>query len=108
MYHGGDWEEMSGRIYDGHVVRRLVPYLRPYKKRVILGVAAMITGAFASYTQPLLIGLMIRDYVGDGDLHGIDIMAFLLVGLALLSWGSQYVQQISTAYMGQRVVYRLR
>ncbi len=106
--HGDDWEDQRGRLYDGAVVRRILPYLKPYRRRMTVGVVAMVFGAFASYTQPLLIGLMIRDYVGQGDLHGINVVAGLLLGLAFLSWGAQYVQQASTAWVGQHVLYRLR
>ncbi len=107
-FYGDDWEERSGRIYDGQVVRRMLPYLRPHRRRLLLGLAAMVAGAFASYTQPLLIGLIIRDYVADADLRGIDVLAGVLVGLAALNFSAQYLQQITAGRAGQHVVYRLR
>ncbi|MBI1885419.1 MAG: ABC transporter ATP-binding protein [Chloroflexi bacterium] len=104
---GWDDEEL-GRVYDHSVVRRLLPYLKPYKRHVVVTLASMLLFAGASYTQPFLVGLAIERFIGSGNLMGVTLIGVALLGLALVGWASQYVQQASTAYMGHNVLLSLR
>ncbi|TMB97301.1 MAG: ABC transporter ATP-binding protein [Chloroflexi bacterium] len=104
---GWDDEEL-GRVYDHAVVRRLFPYLKPYKRQVIYSMAAMIIVAAVPNLQALLIGIAIDDYVPSGDLQAISAIGVFMIGLALVSWGSQYVQQVCTAYIGHNILLTLR
>jgi ATP-binding cassette, subfamily B, multidrug efflux pump len=104
---GWDDEEL-GRIYDHSVMRRLFPYLRPYKLQVALAIIGMLTYAAASNAIFFLIALAIDDYIPQGDLSGVGYIGAALVGLALVSWLGQYVQQVATAYMGHNILLTLR
>jgi ATP-binding cassette subfamily B protein len=104
---GWDDDEL-GQLYDHSVVARLLPYLKPYRWRVALALAGMLTFAAANMTQPFLIGLAIDKFVRTGDLAGLNWIGGALVGLALLAWAGQSVQQISTAYVGHNVLLTLR
>src|SRR3989442_9120663 len=53
---GWDDDEL-GRVYDHSVMRRLFPYLRPYKRQAVLATAGMLIAAVASNAPPFLIGL---------------------------------------------------
>src|SRR5207249_5513318 len=50
---GWDDDEL-GRVYDHSVMRRLFPYLRPYKRQAVLATAGMLIAAVASNAQPFL------------------------------------------------------
>ncbi len=104
---GWDDEEL-GRVYDRSVMRRLFPYLRPYKRQATLAIAGMLVFAAASSTQPFLIGLAIDKYIPSGDLAGVGYIGVALIGLSLLSWFGQYVQQVTTAFMGHNILLTLR
>jgi ATP-binding cassette subfamily B protein len=104
---GWDDEEL-GRVYDHSVMRRLFPYLRPYKRQVFFAILGMLVFAAASSTQPFLIGLAIDEFIPSGDLTGVAYIGAALMGLALLSWLGQYVQQVTTAYMGHNILLTLR
>src|SRR5512143_1956356 len=80
---GWDDEEL-GRLYDHSVMTRLVPYLKPYKRQVAIGIGAMLASAVASRVQPFLIGLAIDRYIRSGDMGGLTRIGIMLVGLALL------------------------
>jgi ABC-type multidrug transport system fused ATPase/permease subunit len=103
----GDEEEL-GRLYDHRVVTRLIRYLGPYRKHMILAVAAMLIFAVTSYVQPLLIGIAVSHFIAEGDLRGLNFLGLAFVALVLVSWGAQYVQLATTGYAGQRVLYTLR
>ena len=104
---GWDDEEL-GLVYDHSVVRRLVPYLKPYKRQTILAVLGMVVFAVASNTQPFLIGKAIDKFIPSGDLQGVGVIGAALLGLAFLGWIGQYIQQVTTAYMGHNVLLTLR
>ena len=104
---GWDDDEL-GKLYDHSVVARLLPYLKPYRWRVALAVAGMLVFAAASMTQPFLIGLAIDKFVRTGDLAGLNWIGGALVGLAVLGWVGQSVQQMSTAYIGHNILLALR
>ena len=106
---GGDWEDDEiGSVYDHSVVRRLIPYLRPYWKRVLVALVGVTAFAAVSYTQPFLIGLAIDRFITTGDLGGVGIIGGALVGMALVGWVAQFIQQSATAFVGHNVLYTLR
>ncbi len=105
---GWDDEEL-GSAYDHRVVRRLIPYVKPYKRQVALAFLGMLLFAGAGASQPFLIGLAIDSYIfKDGDLQGVALIGAALVGLAIMGWIGQFIQQITTAYMGHSVLRKLR
>ncbi|MEE8347120.1 MAG: ABC transporter ATP-binding protein [Dehalococcoidia bacterium] len=104
---GWDDEEL-GRLYDHSVMRRLLPYLKPHRRRVGVAVVGMLVFAAASNTQPFLIGLAIDKFIGTGDIGGLNFIGGALIGLALLGWAGQSLQQMSTAFIGHNVLLTLR
>ena len=104
---GWDDEEL-GKVYDHGVVRRLLPYLRPYRGRAFTAIFAMIVFAAVSRTQPFLIGLAIDKYIANEDLRGVALIGLAMLGLAIAGWLAQWVQQVMTAFMGHRILLRLR
>jgi ATP-binding cassette subfamily B protein len=104
---GWDDDEL-GKLYDKEVMRRLFPYLKPYRRQVVQAVVAMLVFALASGLQPYLISLVIDDYIPQGDMQAVTAMGLALIVLALVSWAAQYVQQVSTSFMGHRILRTLR
>ncbi len=104
---GWDDDEL-GKVYDHSVMRRLIPYLGPYKRQAVTALVAMLVFAVASNVQPFLIGRAIDHYIPDGNLRGVAMIGGALLALAAVSWAAQYVQQVSTAYIGHNVLLTLR
>ncbi|MCK9517612.1 MAG: ABC transporter ATP-binding protein/permease [Dehalococcoidia bacterium] len=103
---GWDDEEL-GKVYDAEVVRRLIPYLAEYKGGAFLAFACMVTFAVTSFAQPLLAGLAVKAGV-EQDGKRVIVLLVAMVVLALVSWGAQYLQQITTAWIGNRLLLKLR
>jgi ATP-binding cassette subfamily B protein len=103
------WEdEELGKVYDHAVMARFLPYLAPYKGRVVVALVGMLVFAIVSYTQPFLIGQAIDKFIYKKDLFGLSMVGVALLGLAVMSWAAQYMQQASMAWLGHRVLYTLR
>lgn len=100
-------DEYLGKAYDAQVVRRIMPYLKPYRKQAIIALACMIVSAVSSFIQPLLIGLTIKAGV-QGDTRQIWWMLGFMLCAAGLTWLSTYIQLLTTAWMGNRLLLQLR
>jgi ATP-binding cassette subfamily B multidrug efflux pump len=100
-------DEYLGKAYDAQVVRRIMPYLKPYKKQAIIALICMIVSAVSSFIQPLLIGLTIKAGV-EGDTRQIWWMLGFMLIAAGLTWLSTYIQLLTTAWMGNRLLLQLR
>ncbi len=103
---GWDDEEF-GAVYSHRVVRRIIPYLRPFKRRVTLALIGMVAYIATREFQPLIIAIMI-DAATDGDLGGVNRSGVIFVLLALGAWAAYYVQLLNTGWIGHRVLYTLR
>ena len=109
MGRGSDgWDdEYLGKAYDSQVVRRILPYLKPYKKQAALALACMIISAVASFIQPLLIALTVKAGV-EGNETQIWWLLGSMIGAAAITWISAYIQLLTTAWMGNRLLLQLR
>ena len=107
---GGDgWDDDElGRIYDPHLVRRLVPYLTPYRRRMWVALIATIVTAAASYAQPWLMGLAVGGAIANGNLDELTRVGVALCVLAVISWVALWTQRSLTGYVGHRILLQLR
>lgn len=100
-------DDYLGKVYDAQVVRRVWPYLAEFKLQAALAFSMMIIFAASSFAAPLLIGFAVE----AGIHHNGERVAWLcggLVGLAIIQFISSYIQQITTAWIGTRILLRLR
>src|SRR3989442_4241289 len=104
---GWDDDEL-GRVYDHSVMRRLFPYLRPYKRQAAFATAGMLVAAVATNSQPLLIGLATRRFIQRANLDGLTTVAIALLALAVIGGVAQYIQTSTTAFIGHNMLLTLR
>ena len=101
-------EEVLGKAYDARLMRRLLTYLRSYRRQVALALAAIIGHALLELAPPYLTKLVIDRYIPAGDLSGLGLVAvFYLVTLAA-SFALEYVQTWTMQMTGQRIMFDLR
>ena len=100
-------DEYLGKVYDAEVARRIIPYLAEYKLQAAIAISMMILSAASSMAQPFLIGLAVTAGI-KGNKEAILVLCGASVGLAFLQFISMYLQQTTTAWMGTRILLRLR
>jgi ATP-binding cassette subfamily B protein len=101
-------EEVLGKAYDARLMRRLLHYLRPYWRQVLVAFAAIVVGSAASLAQPYLIKVAIDRYIAAGRLDGLDRLAGLYFVILLASFAAEYVQTWTLQLTGQRIMFDLR
>ena len=115
-FHGGSSsrsdaptdEEIFGRVYNPPVIRRIIPYIAPYKALMLLAIVSTLTYVGTQTVIPWLIKIGIDDYVAEGDFSGLTWIFGIFVGVAVLNWVSNYVGQLTMAKVGLGVLYSLR
>jgi ATP-binding cassette subfamily B protein len=103
-------EEMFGKAFNGHVVRRFGGFLKPYK--LLLGVAILAVLGFTA-TQ-LAIPLVIRYAVdnalelGNTDRGLLETSVIVLAGVVIFNFISNFMQEIIVGRTAERVLFDLR
>jgi ATP-binding cassette subfamily B protein len=101
-------DEVLGKAYDARLMRRLLQYLRPYWRQVLVAFAAIVVGSAASLAQPYLIKLAIDRFIAARRLEGLDRLAGVYFVVLLASFASEYVQTWTLQLTGQRIMFDLR
>jgi ATP-binding cassette subfamily B protein len=101
-------EEILGKAYDAVLMRRLLRYLRPYKKLVALALAAIISGSVLQLAQPFLVKIAIDRHIASGTTAGLDRIALVFLAILLGSFALEFVQTWTLQMTGQRIMYDLR
>ncbi len=100
-------DEEYGSVYSHKVMRRLIPYLRPFRGRTALAVIGMVCFAAATPFQAVLIGDLI-DAARLAKMGDINRLGLEFLGLALFGWAAYYVQLTNTGWVGHRILFTLR
>lgn len=101
-------EEILGKAYDARLMRRLLTYLRPYKRSVALALAAIISASVLQLAQPYLMKLAIDRYIATGDLDGLNRIAAAFVAILIAAFALDYLQTWTLQMTGQRIMFDLR
>ncbi len=101
-------EEALGKAYDAQLMRRLLRYLRPYRWKVVLGVAILLVVAGLELLGPYLTKVALDRAIPDGDLPLLGVLAGIYLAALVLTFGLGYVQQVLTTWLGQRIMFDLR
>src|SRR3954463_1274181 len=101
-------DEVLGKAYDARLMRRLLEYLRPYWRQVLLAFVTIIVSAAASLIQPYLIKVAIDRYITQRQLAGLDTLAVLYLTVLVASFAAEYFQTWTLQMTGQRIMYDLR
>jgi ATP-binding cassette subfamily B multidrug efflux pump len=101
-------EDVLGKAYDAVLMRRLLTYLRPYRRQVGIAFAAIVVGAGASLAQPYLIKVAIDAHIATRRLQGLSGLAALYVAILVAAFAADYVQTWTLQLTGQRIMFDLR
>src|SRR5436190_1744879 len=101
-------EEVLGKAYDARLMRRLLGYLRPYKIHVAAALLALVGDAAMQVVQPYVVKLAIDRYIANGDLPGLNRIAFVYLAVLFGGFAFEYAQVYLMQMMGQRIMFDMR
>ncbi|MDE3137040.1 MAG: ABC transporter ATP-binding protein [Acidobacteriota bacterium] len=110
-------EEKLGKIYDSRLAARLIQYLGPYRKRVIVALVLSLAVAVLEAAGPYLFHIGIDSAIDPVVHHklalsaGIHLLGWVVIAYLaalLLSFSTLYGQVLIMQTVGQRAMYDLR
>lgn len=100
--------ETKGRAFDLALFRRVMAFVKPYRKTFWMCFWLTIFLSFLGVVRPVLMGDMIDKHAATGDAHGLYVLFAVVVGLLLLETFVQFYQAYWTSWLGQTVTFDLR
>ena len=101
-------DEVRGKAYDARLMRRLLGFMRPHRVAIGWTVVAIIGLSVLQLAPPYLTKVAIDAHITTGELDGLDTLAFLFLGVLVLSYVLEYVQTYTLQVTGQRIIFDLR
>ncbi len=101
-------DEILGKAYDARLMRRLLAYLRPYWRQVLIAFLAIIAGAAGQLAQPYIIKIAIDQHIATGRLEGLDTLALVFLAIVVAGFAFEYLQTWTLQMTGQRIMFDLR
>lgn len=101
-------EEVLGKAYDARLMKRLLRYLRPYSRYVVLGIASSIVVSGLEAIRPLFAKYAVDVNIAYGDKHGLLMTALAFLGMLTVRGVIQYGNAYLTQWLGQRTIFDLR
>jgi len=102
-------EEVFGKAYDPKTVRRIWAFVRPYRSKIYLSVAAVLVFTATQLAIPLIIGFAIdRGMVQGGDASNLlwAIAAFAVV--VVINYAASWVQESQVGQVAENVLFDMR
>ncbi len=98
----------SGKVFDGQTLRRLFPYIHPYRGSFFFLVGLTIFLGFLSPIRPILIQYAIDGFVDKGDYQGLLRLVIVMIGLLVVQAIGTYYQTYLSSWLGQTIIMDIR
>lgn len=104
----GKEDEEAGRVFDAHIVQRLLVFLVPHWRTMAIAFVLMLISSSLGLAVPYLIKVAIDQHITQGNLDGLQNIALLtalsFVGLYI----STSIQQYLLSRTGQNILAEMR
>lgn len=101
-------DDVLGKAYDPHVMRRLWSYLAPHRRRIGLAFFFMAVGSGANVAGPVFIQRAVDQGLALGQFDRLALYTLLFFGAAFAEWAAVRLRVHLMAVTGTRVVCDLR
>ena len=101
-------EEILGKAYDSKLMKRLLSYVKPYRKYIFIAIIMNIVVAALGPVRPYLTKIAVDDYIANSDYNGLLIISLILLATLLFQSVVQYFLTYFMQYLGQKIIYDLR
>ena len=104
----GNDEEDLGRAFDPHVVRRLLAFVIPHWKGMVLAAVMTILSSGLGLAVPYLIKIAIDQHITNHDVAGLNQIALVILGAFVGIYITSGIQQYVLSLTGQQVLGEMR
>ncbi len=110
FHHPGEpEEEYQRKVPDRVLISRLLKYILTYRKPLALVLVSVLVTSVVGAVGPYILGReVIAKYIQQGDIHGLQLMALVLLGILLASWVFEALQSYEIGWIGQNMLFKMR
>ena len=108
-------DELAAKSYDRTVMKRILGYLKRYKGLVALSLGLLLLESIFQIAPPYLVKIAIDRYIAPGSpletsarYAGLATIIGVFLGILFVSFLASYIQDLTMATVGQRVMYDMR
>ncbi len=109
-------DEILGKAYDSRLMRRILAYLRPYKRNVFIALGLIFATGTVELAGPFLTKLAIDTAIAPGThdhplpprMENLPPLIFAFLGALIVAFVFRYAQNIMMQIIGQSVMYDIR
>ncbi len=101
-------DDVVGKAYDARLMRRLLGYLRPHWRSVLLGLVVIVATSLLQLVQPWLTKVAIDDHIARGDMAGVGHVARLFLAVLAAVFVLEFAQTWISQTIGQRIMFEMR
>jgi len=101
-------DEILGKAYDSKLMKRLLGFIKPYKKYVFIAIIMNVVVSALGPLRPFLIKIAIDDYIVNSNYRGLVYISAILFAALIFQAIVQYFLTYYTQLMGQNIIYDLR
>jgi ATP-binding cassette, subfamily B, multidrug efflux pump len=101
-------EEIVGKALDKKLVKRMFTYLKPYKWRVIFGIALLLAWNAMYVVIPYLAKIAVDNYIQNYDFYGLTWISLAILGMVLVRSVVTYIESLILLDTGQFVLRDMR
>jgi ATP-binding cassette, subfamily B, multidrug efflux pump len=101
-------EEVLGKAYDARLMRRLIAYLRPHKRYVLLALALILLESGLEVTFPWFTKIAIDKYIATSNMRGLAFIAAIYIVLLFVRFVVASAETYVLQNTGQKIMYDMR
>ncbi|HEX4956588.1 MAG TPA: ABC transporter ATP-binding protein, partial [Lacibacter sp.] len=96
------------KLFDFSLLKRILAYAAPYKKRYHASIVLAIVLAVMSPLRPWLINKTVNEYIQNNVAQMVIVITIIQIGIIIIETGLRFLFSYFTAWLGQTVVKDLR
>ena len=104
----GEVDELFEKAYNERVVSRLLVYLKPEVRRILLGAVATMALAGVAVATPYLMKIAIDSGIGTGNVQILITVVVSFILLQVVQWVAFRAQIHLMAQVGQNTIHKIR
>ena len=101
-------EEALDKKYDLQIVRKMLPFLKPYLKQVIIALVLMTIATITNVSGPYFVKIALDDGLATSNLVVLRQTLIIYLSVMLVQWGTNYLRVLIMSRVGQHVLYDVR
>ncbi len=103
-------EKIFGEVFDGHVIRRFMRFVAPYRRQLVWSIVAVLAFTLTQLSVPLIIRYTVDEALVDtgAGTQALVALGAVFFGLISLNYLANFLQEWLSNNVAQHVLFDLR